>query len=126
MKKEVTTQKAPKAIGPYSQAIKANSFLFLSGQIPIEPNSNEIVGRNIEEQTEQVLQNIKAIVEEAGFEMSDIIKTTIFIKNITDFPKVNKVYERFFTHLFPARATVEVSNLPKGALIEIEAVAFKD
>lgn len=126
MKKEVTTQKAPKAIGPYSQAIKANSFLFLSGQIPIEPNSNEIVGRNIEEQTEQVLQNIKAIVEEAGFEMSDIIKTTIFLKNITDFPKVNKVYERFFTHPFPARATVEVSNLPKGALIEIEAVAFKD
>lgn len=125
MKQEVLSKFAPQPIGPYSQAIKVSNFLFLSGQIPLDSNSGEILGLTIEEQTEQVLKNIAAILKEAGYDFSDIIKTTIFLKDINDFPKMNKIYERFFNQPYPVRSTVEVSNLPKGALVEIEAVAFK-
>ncbi|MCX7990575.1 MAG: RidA family protein [Proteobacteria bacterium] len=126
MKKEILTEKAPKPIGPYSQAVLCDRFLFLSGQIPLDKDSGEIVGKNIEEQTLQVFRNISAILEEAGFKLAEVIKTTIFLKNISDFAGMNKVYESFFNPPYPVRSTVEVSNLPKGALIEIEVVACKD
>lgn len=125
MKKEILTEKAPKPIGPYSQGLLISDFLFLSGQIPLDPIKGTIVGDTIEEQTEQVLKNIQAILEEAHLSISDVIKTTIFLKNIDDFSGMNRVYESFFKSPYPVRSTVEVSNLPKGALIEIEAVAYR-
>ncbi len=119
----IETEKAPKAIGPYSQAIKYESFLFISGQIAIDPETQEVVSGGIEEQTIRVLKNIKAILEEANMSMDNVIKTTIFLKNLSDFEIVNQIYAQFFKNHKPARSTVEVSNLPKGALIEIEAIA---
>ncbi len=119
----IETDKAPKAIGPYSQAIKYESFVFISGQIAIDPETQEFIGGSIEKQTERVMENIKAILEEAGLNMNHVVKTTIYLKNINDFEKVNEVYGRYFTEHKPARATVEVSNLPKGALVEIEVIA---
>ncbi|WP_457639700.1 RidA family protein [Persephonella sp.] len=119
----IETDKAPKAIGPYSQAVKYENFLFISGQIAIDPQTQQFTGGTVEEQTELIMKNIGAILEEAGLNYNHIIKTTIYLKNIEDFQKVNEVYGRFFVEHKPARATVEVSNLPKGALVEIEAVA---
>ncbi len=119
----IETDKAPKAIGPYSQAVKCENLLFISGQIPIDPETQEMVKGGIEEQTKQVMENIKAIIEEAGINMEHIVKTTIFLKNLNDFQTVNEIYGSYFKEHKPARATIEVSNLPKGALIEIEAVA---
>ncbi len=119
----INTDKAPKAIGPYSQAVKFESFLFVSGQIAIDPSTQELIKGDIEAQTRRVLENIKAILEEAGLSFEHVVKTTIYLKNINDFEKVNKVYGEYFTEHKPARATVEVSNLPKGALIEIEVIA---
>ncbi|WP_029520535.1 RidA family protein [Persephonella sp. IF05-L8] len=119
----IETDKAPKAIGPYSQAIKYESFVFVSGQIAIDPKTQEFIGGSVEKQTERVMENIKAILEEAGLNMNHVVKTTIYLKDINDFEKVNEVYGRYFTEHKPARATVEVSNLPKGALVEIEVVA---
>ncbi len=119
----IETDKAPKAIGPYSQAVKYESLLFVSGQIAIDPETQEFIGGSVEQQTERVMENIKAILEEAGLNFDHVIKTTIYLKNIDDFSRVNDIYGRYFKEHKPARATVEVSNLPKGALIEIEVIA---
>lgn len=119
----IQTDKAPKAIGPYSQAIRYENLIFISGQIAIDPQTNQFVEGDIRQQTIRVLENIKGIVEEAGLSLNHIIKTTIYLKNIEDFPVVNEIYGSYFTHHKPARATVEVSRLPKDALIEIEAIA---
>jgi 2-iminobutanoate/2-iminopropanoate deaminase len=119
----IYTDNAPKAIGPYSQAIKYENLVFISGQIAIDPKTQKFVDADIETQTKIVMENIKAILEEAGLNFNHVIKTTIYLKNLKDFEKVNKVYGEYFTEHKPARATVEVSNLPKGALIEIEVIA---
>jgi len=119
----INTDKAPKAIGPYSQAVKYENLLFISGQIAINPETQEFINGDIEEQTKRVMENIKAILEEANLNFNHVIKTTIYLKDINDFQKVNEVYGKYFKEHKPARATVEVSNLPKGALVEIEAIA---
>lgn len=123
-KKIIHSAKAPKAIGPYSQAVKMGSWLFISGQIPIDPESGEVMRGSIAEQTERVMQNISSILEEAGSTFSAVVKTTIFLKDLEDFEEVNAVYGRFFETEPPARATVEVSSLPKDAGVEIETIAF--
>ncbi|MBI4835146.1 MAG: RidA family protein [Planctomycetes bacterium] len=124
MKKIISTDSAPKAIGPYSQAVVAGQFLFASGQIPINPLTNELVKAGITQQTEQVMNNLKAVMEKAGGSMDSIVKTTIYLKNMGDFAKVNEVYGKYFVSNPPARATVEVSRLPKDVDVEIDAVAF--
>ena len=120
--KIIQTQKAPAAIGPYSQAIVAGGMLFTSGQLGIDPATNALP-EGIDAQTRQSLQNIRAILEEADLGMTDVIKTVVFIKNMADFPVVNEIYASFFGSHKPARSCVEVSQLPKGGLIEIEVVA---
>jgi 2-iminobutanoate/2-iminopropanoate deaminase len=123
-KKVVQTEKAPKAIGPYSQAIQAGNFLFLSGQIPLDPKTGELVKGDIRKQTQQVLENIKGVLESQGLGMEDVIKSTIFLKDIANFNQVNEVYATYFPSSPPARSTVEVAKLPQDANIEIEAIAF--
>jgi len=120
----VHTNEAPTAIGPYSQGIAAHPFLFTSGQIPVNPSTGELVGPGIEEQTEQSLKNLRAVVEAGGGKLSNIVKTTVFLKNMNDFAKMNAVYERFFDGHKPARSTVEVARLPKDCIVEIECVAL--
>jgi 2-iminobutanoate/2-iminopropanoate deaminase len=120
-KKVIITSKLP-VIGPYSSAVEANGFIFLSGQIPVNPATGEIIN-DIRDATRQVLINIQTLLEETGLSMSDVVKTTIFLKNIADFSVVNEIYAEFFPQEPPARSTVEVSNLPKGVPLEIEAVA---
>ena len=122
-KKVVQTEKAPKAIGPYSQAIQAGNFLFLSGQIPIDPKTGELVKGDIRKQTQQVLENIKGILESQGLGMENVVKSTIFLKDIANFNQVNEVYATYFPSSPPARSTVEVAKLPRDADIEIEAIA---
>lgn len=124
MKKVIHTQKAPAAIGPYSQAIEVNGMIYTSGQLPVNPATGEMP-KDVEEQTEQSLKNVFAILEEAGVDSSNVIKTTVFIKNMNDFPKINKVYETFFKESYPARSCVEVARLPKDALVEIEVIAIR-
>jgi 2-iminobutanoate/2-iminopropanoate deaminase len=125
MKKQVIkTEKAPKAIGPYSQAIQAGNFLFLSGQIPLDPKTGELVKGDIQQQTQQVLENIKGVLESQKLRMENVVKMTIFLKDIGNFNQVNEVYATYFPSSPPARSTVEVAKLPKDADIEIEAVAF--
>ncbi|PKP62008.1 hypothetical protein CVT91_01075 [Candidatus Atribacteria bacterium HGW-Atribacteria-1] len=125
MKKEIIkTQKAPLAIGPYSQAIKVGDLLFISGQISIKPETNEFIDGEVEIQTEQVLENIKAILEAVDSSLEDVVKVTIYLRNMEDFALVNKVYSRYFENSLPARATVEVSNLPKNAKVEIDAIGI--
>jgi 2-iminobutanoate/2-iminopropanoate deaminase len=123
-KKVIQTEKAPKAIGPYSQAIQAGNFLFLSGQIPIDPKTGELVKGDIRKQTQQVLENIKGILESQGLGMENVVKSTIFLKDIGNFNQVNEVYATYFPSSPPARSTVEVAKLPRDADIEIEAIAF--
>lgn len=113
----------PEAVGPYSQAVRANDLLFVSGNLAIDAQTGKIVEGGIEKQTHMVLKNITLLLNGAGLNMSDIIKTTIFIKDMNDFSKVNSVYAEYFTSDYPARSTVEVSRLPKDALIEIECIA---
>jgi len=125
-KKTILTEKAPKPIGPYSQAIKAGPFLFISGQIPIDPSTGEVVKGDIREQTLRVMENIKAILEEAGFTFDDVVKVTVFLKDLSLFSKFNEVYGTFFGNSPPARTTVEVANLPKNVLLEVEAIAYKE
>lgn len=121
----VKTNKAPEAIGPYSQAIVTCSFVYTSGQIPINPQTGEVVDGGIEEQAKQVLENLKNVLEAAGSSLNKVVKTTVFIKDMDSFAKVNEVYAKYFSEPYPARSCVEVSKLPKGVLIEIEAVAIK-
>ena len=121
--KAINSPKAPSAIGPYSQAVDKDGFIFVSGQLPIDETTGSFAGEDIASQARQSLQNIKYILEEAGLEMKDISKTTILLKDIEDFAIVNEVYGQFFTAPYPARATYEVARLPKDALIEIEAIA---
>lgn len=124
MKKVILTQNAPAAIGPYSQAIEVNGMVYTSGQLPINPVTGEMP-TDVEAQAEQSLNNVFAILKEAGVDASNVIKTTVFIKDMNDFPKINKVYESFFSGSFPARSCVEVARLPKDALVEIEVIAVK-
>lgn len=123
-KKVIQAEKAPKAIGPYSQAIQAGSLLFLSGQIPIDPKTGELVGGDIREQTRQVLENLKGVLESQGLGMEDVVKATIFLKDMGNFTQVNETYASYFPSSPPARSTVEVSKLPRNAEIEIEAIAL--
>lgn len=125
MKKIISTPKAPAAIGPYSQAIEVNGLLFTSGVIPIVPSTGELVERDIEVQAEQAIGNLAALIEAAGAKIENTIKTTVFIKNMDDFTKVNEIYAKYFTTDFPARSCVEVARLPKDVLIEIEAIVEK-
>ena len=124
MKKEIKTEKAPKAIGPYSQAIEANGFIFVSGQIPIDPATGEIIKGSIEKQTEQVLKNIKAILEEAGSSLQNIVKSTVYLSNLEDYPKMNEIYSKYIPAPYPARAAFQVARLPKDVGIEIEVIAL--
>ena len=124
MKTIISTDKSPTAIGPYSQAIKVGNIVYTSGQIPLDPNTMEIVSENIEEQTLQVLKNLEAILIEAGTSISNVIKTTVFIKDMNDFNTINGIYADFFKENKPARSCVEVSRLPKDVKVEIEAIAI--
>lgn len=126
MKKIISTSEAPGAIGPYSQAIRSGSFLFCSGQIPLDPKSGQIVPGDIAAQTRRVLENIAAILKAEGLTFDHVVKTTIFLTNLGDFQTVNEIYGSYFKQDPPARSTVEVSALPKGANVEIEVVAMAD
>ena len=123
-KKIISTDKAPAAIGPYSQAVEAGGFVYASGQIPIDPATGNIP-EGIEAQAKQALTNVKNLIEAAGLTLDNVVKTSVFIKNMGDFAKVNEIYATFFTKDYPARSCVEVSALPKGVLIEVEVVAAK-
>lgn len=121
--KAISTQKAPAAIGPYSQAIRVGNLVYTSGQIPIDPATGAFVEGGIREQTRQSLTNVRAILAEAGLAMSDVVKTTVFMADMNDFAEMNGVYAEFFAEPYPARSAVAVKTLPKGALVEIEVVA---
>ena len=123
MKTVISTSKAPAAIGPYSQAIQVGNLLYASGQIPIAPSTGSIVDGGIKEQTRQSLLNVQAILEEAGLSFANVVKTTVFLADISDFADMNGVYAEFFSEPYPARSAVAVKSLPKGALVEIEVVA---
>ncbi|KAF0220641.1 MAG: TdcF [Geobacteraceae bacterium] len=123
-KEVISTNRAPQAIGPYSQGVRAGGFVFFSGQIPLDPMTGDLCGRDIAAQTEQVMENIGAVLAAAGLTFSDVVKSTIFLVNLTDFATVNEVYGRRFPDNPPARSTVEVKGLPKGALVEIEVLAL--
>lgn len=125
MIKKIETKNAPSAIGPYSQAIDVNGFVYTSGQIPLTPLTGEIVAGGVVEQTKQVLENLINVLLEANLSLKDVIKTTVYIKNMDDFPHINNIYGQYFSEPFPARSCVEVARLPKDVLIEIEAVACK-
>ena len=123
MKAIVLTDRGPKPIGPYSQAVKSAGFLFASGQVALDPRTNEFFGGDIRQQTQLVLENIKAILEAAGSNLNHVVKTTVFLKDMNDFAAMNEIYGKFFTIAPPARSTVEVARLPKDALVEIEVIA---
>ncbi len=126
MKKEILTSSAPAPIGPYSQAIDTGSMVFCSGQIPLDPSTGAIVGEgDVEAQTRQVMRNISEVLKQAGLSFQQVIKTTIFLKNMSDFPKVNAVYAESFEAPYPARSTVEVARLPKDVAVEIEVIALR-
>jgi 2-iminobutanoate/2-iminopropanoate deaminase len=124
VKEIIQTEHAPNAIGPYSQAVKANGLVFASGQIPIDPQTGQFVAGGIAEQTEQVLKNLGAVLEAAGSGLNRIVKTTVFLADMQEFAAMNEVYGRFFKELPPARATVEAARLPRDARVEIEAIAL--
>jgi 2-iminobutanoate/2-iminopropanoate deaminase len=124
MRTVVTTQHAPKALGPYSQAIKANGLVFVSGQIPIDPASGQIIEGDVRVQTQRVLENLRAILSEAGTSLEHAVKSTVFLKNMSDFTAMNEVYARFFSAQPPARTTVEVAQLPRNVLVEIDVIAL--
>ncbi len=126
MNKAIHTQKAPAAIGSYSQAVQAGQTLYISGQIPVDATTGKFAGEDIAVQTRQALTNIGYILHEAGFDYADVVKTTVLLQNMGDFSTMNEVYKQFFTQPYPARAAFQVAALPKGALVEIEAVAVRD
>jgi 2-iminobutanoate/2-iminopropanoate deaminase len=125
MKEKISTQKAPQAIGPYSQAIRYGDFLFVSGQIAIDPSTGNILEGDIEVQTEQALKNVAAIIEAAGMSLQDVVKCTCFLKDMNDFVRFNSVYESYFGESLPARETVEVARLPKDVRVEVSAICGK-
>ena len=124
MREVIVTNDGPKAIGPYSQAIKANGFVFLSGQIALDPVTQQIIFGDVAAQTERVLQNLSGILKAAGSSLAQVVKTTVFLKNMSDFAAINEVYGRHFTEAPPARSTVEVARLPKDVLVEIDVIAL--
>ena len=124
MKKAISTDKAPAAIGPYSQAIEVNGIVYTSGVIPVNPATGEIPS-GVEAQAEQAFSNMAALLEAAGTDMASVVKTTVFIKEMNDFAKINEIYAKYFTGTFPARSCVEVARLPKDVLLEVEAIATK-
>jgi 2-iminobutanoate/2-iminopropanoate deaminase len=124
LKEIISTDKAPAAIGPYSQAVKAGGFLFLSGQIPLDPATMAVVAGSVSDQAERVMKNIKGVLESQGLDMSSIVKATVFIKDMNDFAAVNEVYAKYFPKDAPARSCVEVCRLPKDVLVEVEAIAL--
>ena len=119
----VHTDNAPAAIGPYSQAVVANGFLFTAGQIALDPSTGQVVEGDVVAQTERVLRNLEAILSQAGARWTDVVKTTVFLQDMADFPRVNEIYARVFGEARPARSTVQVAGLPRGVLVEIEAIA---
>jgi len=123
MRDIVSTDRGPKPIGPYSQGVKANGFLYVSGQVALDPKTGEMIAGGIAEQTERVMNNLKGIVEAAGSKLSHAVKTTIYLKDMNDFTAMNEVYGKFFTAAPPARSTVQVARLPKDALVEIDIIA---
>ena len=126
MRTVIATDRGPKAIGPYSQAIKAKGLIFLSGQIPLDPATQQLIAGDVAAQTERVLQNIAAILEAAGSSLARVLKTTVFLKNMNDFAAMNEVYGKHFSAEPPARSTVEVARLPKDVLVEIDVIALAD
>ncbi len=124
MREVIATNDAPRAIGPYSQAIKANGFVFISGQIPLDPATQELVHGDVAAQTERVLQNLSGILKAAGSSLQQVVKTSVFLKSMSDFANMNEVYSRYFTQAPPARSTVEVARLPKDVLVEIDVIAL--
>lgn len=126
MKKVLATGNAPAAIGPYSQGVQGGNYVFVSGQLPIDPATGEFAGDDIASQTRQSLKNIQAILESGGLSMENVVKTTVLLQNIGDFAAMNEVYATFFTGDCPARAAFEVAAIPKGALVEIEAIAYSE
>ncbi len=124
MREVIATDRGPKAIGPYSQAVKANGFIFISGQIPLDPRTQELVEGDVARQTERVMENLKGIVEAAGSSLDRVVKTTVFLKDLADFPAMNEVYSRYFPASPPARATVQVARLPRDVRVEIELIAL--
>lgn len=125
MKQKVATTEAPAAVGPYSQAVVAGSTIYCAGQIPLDPATGELVAGDAAAQADRVLQNLAAVLKAAGSGMNDVVKTTVYLTDLSAFPAVNEVYARYFSEPFPARATVGVSSLPKGAAVEIDAVAIR-
>ena len=123
--KTISTTAAPAAIGPYSQAVEANGFVFASGQLPIDPSTGQFPEGGVKEQTRQSLLNAQAILREAGLELQNVVKTTVFLASMDDFTAMNEVYSSFFSEPFPARSAVAVKTLPKGALVEIECIAAR-
>ncbi len=123
MRDVILTERGPKPIGPYSQAIRANGFLYVSGQVALDPKTCEMQGVDVREQTERVLENLKGILEGAGSNLHHVVKTTVFLKDMNDFSAMNDVYAKYFTSAPPARSTVQVARLPKDALVEIEVIA---
>lgn len=123
MKKIINTENAPKAIGPYSQAVSKGQLLFVSGQLPIDPKTGEFAGNDIKKQTAQALKNLRAILEQAGMDVTNVVKTTVYLSDIEDFKAMNEVYATVFTNECPARAAFQVARLPLDALVEIEAIA---
>ena len=123
MKEIISTENAPGAIGPYSQAVKAGNMLFCSGQIPIDPATGEFVSQDVAEQTEQVFKNLIAVLEAAGAGLADVVKTTVFLADMNDFAAMNEVYARYFSDHKPARATVQAARLPRDARVEIDCIA---
>lgn len=123
--KTIHTNNAPAAIGPYSQAIEVNGFIFASGQIPIDPSTGNFVEGSIKEQTKQAITNAKNILKEAGTDLAHVVKTTVYLANMADFAAMNEIYATFFQQPFPARSAVAVKDLPKGALVEVEVLAYK-
>lgn len=124
VKEIIKTDNAPGAIGPYSQAVRSGNMVFVSGQIPIDPATGEFVSQDVTEQTEQVLKNLSAVLEAAGSDLSNVVKTTVFLADMNEFAAMNEVYAKYFTANFPARATVQAARLPKDARVEIECVAL--
>jgi len=124
MREVIATDDGPKAIGPYSQAVKANGFVFLSGQIALEPATQQLISGDVAAQTDRVLQNLAGILTAAGSSLPQVVKTTVFLKNMADFAAMNEVYGRYFTQAPPARSTVEAARLPKDVLVEIDVIAL--